>query len=196
MSKASTLLGITFLAAVAAICILCADTPAHAYFKVECSLITALKPLSDDSGLSSAARTALAALRDLVAADRMKAARPGAAPPAIYDFSTLFIAIDPAADKDQPFGTRRLTAATRINGVTHTAQHDVTSPRYYFSTGVNSQIVTRLLFFGASQLDIVVSGPYSPGPTDDDRIAINTIADQPDLEKSLCDSLPDSAPAK
>ena len=177
----------------AAFCALAASAaPSSAYFDVECRLITNEKPLIDESGLSADDKLALAALRTLVASDALMS-RP---PTVVYNFSSLFIGINPTPSTDEPFGRRTLVAATRINGVTTTAWHKVTSPRYYFSTSVNSQITTRLVFFGDTHLDILLSGPFSPGPSNSDRIMIDTITTSPDLEKLLCDKPAESAPAK
>jgi hypothetical protein len=141
-----------------------APMPAQAFVsKPECKSLFELTPLADESKLSVDDRAALARLRELAASDNQKTGSANPLPPTIYNFNSLFIAINPGVGKAEEFGARGLIVATSIEGTIHSIVHPIRSPRYEFGFTVSSMIArTFLTFYGDAQLQILATAPLVP----------------------------------
>ena len=156
---------------------------AGATILTRCGSLADLKPLADASTLSTDEQAALATARSAAEADNREAGRSDAAPPTVYNFNSLLIALNPGLAKGAELGTRSLIAATRINRVTYSFRHPVRSLRYRFWSTISSSIVTSLTFFGATHLEIMLSGPVGG---DTDHVSASVLGGPADLEAVLC----------
>ena len=156
---------------------------AGATILTRCGSLADLKPLADASTLSTDEQAALATVRSAAEADNREAGRSDAAPPTVHNFNSLLIALNPGLAKGAELGTRSLIAATRINGVTYSFRHPVRSLRYRFWSTISSSIVTSLTFFGATHLEITLSGPVG---SDTNHVSASVLGAPADLEAVLC----------
>jgi hypothetical protein len=151
----------------------------------ECRSLIELPVLSDESKLSEDDRLAIAAIRTAVAQDNAGTGGANTTPPTIYDFNSLFVALNPGLPaNDEAFGERTLIVATRTNATTHSAVHRIRSPRFRFWSTVGSQVVTGLTFFGETAFEVRVSGGRSAGPND--TVSFEVLPVGSELEAALC----------
>lgn len=161
----------------------------QAHFQSYCRSLLDTPALVDESTLSADDRAMVAIVKQMAADDNTWSGRSDRTPPTIYNFNSLFIAINPGiVAKEQDFGSRVLILATLLNGVTFSAKHPIRSPRYHFLATVNSRITTTLSFFGDTVFRLTLSEMFRPGGGAlPDQIRTEVTAAVPDEEKIVCE---------